>query len=94
MPDERLSAGPSDGLPPEHGGLYSTAPRSTPPAPALTRRLQALRQAGDIPDPREAQITCVKTENAKLRERLDRSKQTVDELTDVHTQALARIAAQ
>ncbi|MDQ0758825.1 hypothetical protein [Streptomyces canus] len=58
------------------------------------RRLQALQQAGDVPDPREAQITCVKTENAKLRERLDRLKQTIDELTDFHTQALARLAAQ
>ncbi|WP_331719784.1 hypothetical protein OG217_37815 (plasmid) [Streptomyces sp. NBC_01023] len=58
------------------------------------RRLQALQQAGDIPDPREAQITRLKTENAKLRERLDRSKQTIDELTDFRTQALARLAAQ
>ncbi|MFD9339911.1 hypothetical protein ACFWBF_36885 [Streptomyces sp. NPDC060028] len=60
----------------------------------FARRLQALQQAGDIPDPREAQITRLKTENAKLRERLDRSKQTIDELTDFRTQALARLAAQ
>ncbi|MFI5751482.1 hypothetical protein ACIBBE_37615 [Streptomyces sp. NPDC051644] len=58
------------------------------------RRLQALQQAGDIPDPREAQITRLKTENAKLRERLDRSEQTIEELTDYRTQALARLAAQ
>lgn len=33
-------------------------------------------------------------ENAKLKERLDQSEQTVDELTDFRTQALARLAAQ
>ena len=58
------------------------------------RRLQALRQAGEIPDPREAQINRLKAENAKLKERLDQSEQTVDELTNFRTQALARLAAQ
>ncbi|WP_405535191.1 hypothetical protein OG787_12110 [Streptomyces sp. NBC_00075] len=81
------------------GRLQSTAPRSLAPAPTylrveFERRLQALRQAGDIPDLREAQITRLKMENAKLRERLDRSEQTIDELTDFRTQALARLGAQ
>jgi hypothetical protein len=58
------------------------------------RRLQTLQQAGDIPDPREAQITRLKAENAKLRERLAQSEQTVEELTDFRSQALARLAAQ
>ncbi|MFE4331478.1 hypothetical protein ACFRQM_19225 [Streptomyces sp. NPDC056831] len=58
------------------------------------RRLQALQQAGDIPDPREAQITRLKTKNAKLRERLTKSEQTITELADFRTQALARLAAQ
>ncbi|MGW1055558.1 hypothetical protein ACWDBD_44670 [Streptomyces sp. NPDC001118] len=58
------------------------------------RRLQALHQVGEIPDPREAQITRLKAENAKLRERLATSEQTIDELTDFRTQALARLAAQ
>ncbi|MFB7501451.1 hypothetical protein ACFC09_43470 [Streptomyces sp. NPDC056161] len=58
------------------------------------RRLQALQQAGDIPDPRQAQITRLKAENAKLRERLAASEQAIDELTDFRTQALARLAAQ
>jgi chromosome segregation ATPase len=60
----------------------------------VERRLQALQQAGAIPDPREAQITRLKAENAKLRERLPRAEQTIDELTDFRTQALARFAAQ
>lgn len=46
------------------------------------RRLQALQQTGEIPDPREAHITRLKTENAKLRERLAVSEQAIDELTD------------
>lgn len=73
--------------------FYGTRPYSYPRV-EFERRLQALQQAGDLPDPREAQITRLKTENAKLRERLDRPKQTIDELTDFRTQALARLAAQ
>ncbi|MGA5135288.1 hypothetical protein ACPCTO_36500 [Streptomyces olivoreticuli] len=58
------------------------------------RRLQLLQQAGKIPDPREAQIDRLKMENAKLRERLAQSEQTINELTGFRTQALARLAAQ
>ncbi|MEV6228039.1 hypothetical protein AB0L88_09245 [Saccharopolyspora shandongensis] len=58
------------------------------------RRLQDLQQAGEIPDPREAQIARLKTENAKLKERLTESEQTIAELTDFRAQALARLAAQ
>ncbi|OIJ94478.1 hypothetical protein BIV25_23090 [Streptomyces sp. MUSC 14] len=58
------------------------------------RRLNAMHEAGEIPDPREAQIARLKVENAKLRERLAKSEQTVDELTDFRSQALARLAAQ
>jgi hypothetical protein len=58
------------------------------------RRQKALQQAGEIPDPREAQIARLKTANAKLNERLAQSEQTIDDLTDFRTQALARLAAQ
>ncbi|MEE1759215.1 hypothetical protein PUR53_09055 [Streptomyces sp. SP18BB07] len=58
------------------------------------RRLQTLHYAGEIPDPREAQITRLKAENTKLRERLAQSEQMIGELTDFRTQALARLAAQ
>lgn len=58
------------------------------------RRVQALQDAGEIPDPRETQIARLKTEITKLRERLAQSEQTVDELTDFRAQALARLAAQ
>ncbi|OMI37076.1 hypothetical protein [Streptomyces sparsogenes] len=44
------------------------------------RRRQALQQAGDIPDLCEAQIVRLKVESTKLRERLTRSGQTINEL--------------
>ena len=58
------------------------------------RRLQALQDAGEISDPREAQIARLKAENTKLKERLTQAAQEVDQLTDFRTQALARLAAQ
>ena len=58
------------------------------------RRVQALQDAGEIPDPREAQITRLKAETTKLRERLAQSEHMVEELTDFRGQALARLAAQ
>ncbi|WP_424862928.1 hypothetical protein [Streptomyces sp. MMS24-I29] len=58
------------------------------------RRVQALQDAGEIPDPREAQIGRLKAENSKLRERLAQSEQTIDALADFRIQALARLAAQ
>ncbi|MFE3527028.1 hypothetical protein ACFXOD_36750 [Streptomyces sp. NPDC059161] len=44
----------------------------------------ALQDVGEIPDPREAQIARLKTENSKLRERLAASEQTVTELAAQH----------
>jgi DNA repair exonuclease SbcCD ATPase subunit len=58
------------------------------------RRLNAMREAGEILDPREAQIARLKAENTKLKERLTQAAQEVDQLTDFRTQALARLAAQ
>lgn len=58
------------------------------------QRLEQLHQAGDRPDPREAQITRLKDEVTSLRERLAQCTDTIDELTDLRTQALGRLAAQ
>lgn len=57
-------------------------------------RLSSLQQAGDLPDPRDAQIARLKHETAALKERLAQSASTIDDLTDFRTQALARLAAQ
>ena len=58
------------------------------------RRLRTLQQAGDQPDPRDAQITRLKTEITGLKNRVVESTSTINELTELQTQALARLAAQ
>ncbi|MGV9866986.1 hypothetical protein [Rhodococcus koreensis] len=58
------------------------------------RRLQTLRQADDQPDPREAQISRLKNEVGKLKQRLAESASTIDQLADFRTHALAQLAAQ
>jgi len=58
------------------------------------RRLQTLRQAGNQPDPRDAQITRLKNETATLKQRLAESTSTIDKLTEFRTQALAQLATQ
>ena len=58
------------------------------------RRLQSLQQAGDQPDPRDAQITRLKNDVTTLKNRLTESADTIEELTDFRTHALARLAAQ
>jgi hypothetical protein len=58
------------------------------------RRLRAMQQAGDIPDPRDVQILRLKADNRALSERLAQAPGTIDELTDFRAQAIARLAAQ
>ena len=57
-------------------------------------RLTTIRQAGDRPDPRDAQISRLKSEVTTLKQRLTRRDQTIAGLTDFRTEALARLAAQ
>jgi hypothetical protein len=57
-------------------------------------RLQAIRRAGEIPDPRLAQITRLKNDNDALRRRLAEREQTIAALSDFKTEALSRLAAQ
>lgn len=58
------------------------------------RRLKMLSQAGELPDPRDAQITRLKDEAARLKERLAQSVAAISDLNAFRTQALARLAAQ
>jgi septal ring factor EnvC (AmiA/AmiB activator) len=58
------------------------------------RRLQTLQQADDQPDPRDAQITRLKNEVNKLKQRLAESANTIDQLADFRTHALAQLTAQ
>jgi hypothetical protein len=58
------------------------------------QRLGALQQAGETPDPRQAQVTRLKAEVAALKQRLAQAERTIAQLTDFRTQTLARLAAQ
>jgi hypothetical protein len=58
------------------------------------RRIDALRRAGTIPDPRELQIARLKDENATLRERIQARDAEIDELTAFKDRALSQLAAQ
>ncbi len=57
-------------------------------------RLRELRDAGERPDPRDAQAARLKDEIARLKERLARSDATIGELAAFRDRALARLAAQ
>lgn len=58
------------------------------------RRLEQMRSAGYLPDPRAAQISRLKADNARLRERLHERDQQVAELTGFKTLAVSRLHAQ
>lgn len=57
-------------------------------------RLQQLQNTGETPDPKTAQIQRLKAEKDKLKDRLAQAHSTIEELTDIRIQALARLAAQ
>jgi len=63
-------------------------------AEEFERRLAALQAAGEILDPREAQITRLKADNAELRGRVTRLDARVEELVEFQTIAVSRLAAQ
>ncbi|MFD8863475.1 hypothetical protein ACFV1F_03555 [Streptomyces sp. NPDC059590] len=63
-------------------------------AEEFERRLKALQDAGEIVDPRDAQITRLKAANSDLRERVAKREARIVELVEFQTLALSRIAAQ
>jgi chromosome segregation ATPase len=75
---------------------------TAPPAPAPTstlaeefsRRLLALEAAGEIVDPRAAQIDRLKAHVGELKERVAERNMQISELTEFKQRALSRIAAQ
>lgn len=58
------------------------------------QRLQALHVAGEVPDPRDAQIIRMKNQIDTLRQRLIRRDQSIVELVDIKNETLSRLAAQ
>jgi len=78
-------------------GFYAKGSRPGPYqhlADEFHRRLQALQNNGDGPDPREAQIARLRTENTGLRTRLAAAEAAVAELTAFKQLALSRLTAQ
>ncbi|MFD5650569.1 hypothetical protein [Streptomyces sp. NPDC127039] len=63
-------------------------------AEEFERRLTALRQAGEIVDPRAAQIERLKAQIAELKDRVATRDEALAELTAFKTLAVSRIAAQ
>jgi hypothetical protein len=60
----------------------------------LEQRLAQARAAGQVTDPRDAQITRLKQEISELRQRLAGRDAAITELTEFKTRALSRLAAQ
>ena len=58
------------------------------------QRLQTLHTAGEVPDPRDAQIIRMKNQIDTLRQRLARRDQSILELSDTKNETLSRLAAQ
>ncbi|MFC1410767.1 hypothetical protein ACEZCY_16400 [Streptacidiphilus sp. N1-12] len=83
-------------------GFYPKANRdgSTRPGPyqhlaeEFERRLKALQAAGEVLDPRDAQIARLKAENEALRTRVAARDATIETLTAFRTTAVSRLAAQ
>ncbi|MFJ7271985.1 hypothetical protein ACIQV3_36015 [Streptomyces sp. NPDC099050] len=63
-------------------------------AQEFDRRLKSLREAGEIVDPRLAQIERLREPNTTLQNRLTRQDAELADLTDFKQRALSRIAAQ
>lgn len=63
-------------------------------AEEFERRLRDLQNAGEVVDPRDAQIVRLKEANVKLKERLGEQESELDALTAFKQLALSRIAAQ
>jgi chromosome segregation ATPase len=58
------------------------------------QQLEQLRDVGERPDPRDAQVARLKDEIGRLKDRLAQSDAANCELADFRDQALARLAAQ
>ncbi|MDT0347496.1 MULTISPECIES: hypothetical protein [Streptomyces] len=63
-------------------------------AEEFERRLRALQEAGEVVDPRIAQIERLKAQVAEFKERLAQRDETIAELTTFKELAVSRLAAQ
>jgi hypothetical protein len=63
-------------------------------AEEFERRVRELRDAGQIIDPRDAQIERLKSENAELKKRVAARDTSIEDLTAFRTLAVSRLTAQ
>lgn len=83
-------------------GFYPKKNRDGTPRPGpyqhlaeeFERRLQELRAAGEIVDPRDAQVDRLKQQVAELKERVATRDEQLAELTEFKVLAISRLAAQ
>ena len=78
-------------------GFYPKGDRPGPYqhlADEFHRRLKTLQDTGTNPDPRDAQITRLRTDNTTLKNRLTAAQAAIVELTTFKQLALSRLTAQ
>jgi hypothetical protein len=77
----------------DRAAFYGTRPYA-PLREEFEQRLRALRDAGQVPDPRQAQLAALKKTITDLTSRIARLDRTIAELTEFKATALSRLTAQ
>lgn len=76
----------------DRAAFYGTRPYA-PLREEFEQRLHSIREAGQTPNPHQAQLTALKATIAGNTDRLTRRDRTIAELTDFKNHALSRLAA-
>lgn len=77
----------------DRAAFYGTRPY-TPLREEFEQRLHSIREAGQTPNPHQAQLTALKATIAEITDRVARRDRAIAELTDFKNHALSRLAAQ
>ncbi len=77
----------------DRAAFYGTRPYA-PLREEFEQRLRAVLDTGQVPDPRQAQLTALKETITALNRRIASLDRTIAELTDFKATALSRLAAQ
>lgn len=79
---------------PERASTHAPTRRATSGQGPISTWPRSFSEAGTVSDPRELQITRLKDENAKLRERVQERDARITELTEFKERTLSQLAAQ
>ncbi len=77
----------------DRAAFYGTRPY-TPLREEFEQRLRSIREAGQTPNPHQAQLAALKATITATTDRLARRDRTIAELTDFKNHALSQLAAQ